>query len=1181
MDIKRKSLCFIFFIFSFFSINLNSTDLSPSQTVYVTSITYSWSSVGSNNYVAVLSTSPSFSSPISSATLSSNTTTYQSLKGNTTYYFKVKISTESDSYYSEISTLTYPSKPSSLKAIYNEQWESFAQLTIDFLNENDKDTKYQVRYSTYDDFSLYYDIYYTGVPPLPINSLLTNTTYYIKIKAIDRINRETEFSNVLSTQTLSKLPSAFSVSVFETSATFNWAPVNGTGENSSDGYELIISEKDNLDTVLYSYITPDNSENNYSFTSLNKNSTYYYMFSVLNSIKYKNSIKGTIHTLTSKPSNFSLLNYSSYSATLGWDAFPSSPLTETALGYVLEASTSANFNQIKTSATYVLSISTLTIKSLEANTTYHFRVGAINHYGDKNYSAVIETVTLSVPIDYNSVGYILNPRSITANFPSMPSDVEFLKSYGYRLDLSTTNFIGGTVYSSHTLSFEASSLTIENLRPNTTYYSRLYTFNRVLNENYYGTKKLVTPIPNISPDVNVTYYSSNTVIVNYSTTDADGYIIELSTDNYFRVINFSSKTFSNDISTLAIHTLNFDTLYYIRQGSLFEGTTIYKNASPFNIRTLTPPPSSAALDKVYISSVSANWTAVPCKGYSLEASTSSDFSVIKTSITLFDTVSSLSVTNLTPNTTYHLRVGSINSDNQRNYTYITSTPTLANFPSELPLTNHTTYSMQINWSKNSNPDDTLYLAQISSTNFTSGTTYSSYTYNNYALFDNLQSNTTYYKKITAFNRRNIPTGPISFNPVATLAFKPINLTYVFSTHTIVLNWEDPNNAPGTPYLAEISSKAFSDSIISSSTLAKSATFYNLNANTPYFIRISAINFSNIPSIYETALSTTYVEIPKITTPTFINVLLDGFTAQWDNNTNSTHTLYVVEASTTSDFSYIFKSTQTKMTLFVFPDLTYNTDYFIRVKSRGIITGNESEYLDLGSISTLYRQEQLINNQQNQIVSIPYSYGSIQVELPPYSLGSVTKVFIEPDLSPPPPVSKAGVLNPTGFAAKIWIFPVVLYNGKILVKIPYKDLPSSIDKNKLVMARYDETAKLWVPIKSYIEGNYVVGETYHFSIFQIMELLASQSLKDPKIYPNPYKPNTSLGKINFSNMPSNTEISIYSITGELIKKLKTNDGGFVQWDAKNESQRDVSSGVYLVIFKSQNGEKVIKKLAIEK
>jgi hypothetical protein len=1178
---KKINILIDFIVLSFFlSLKAYSADLTVNQTVHITSITYQWNAVGTNNYTTVLSTHSDFSYPIISETISTNSTDYLSLKGNTQYYFKVKISTKDDSAYTSVSTVTYTQTPYNIEAIYNQyQSETIAQIVINFPDENAPDTTYQIDYSSNVSYNPKNSKSYTGVPPFPVNGLLTNTTYYFKVKAFDRKSRPTNFSESFSTQTVAKTPDDFNTQIYETSSTFNWSPINGLKqENSSSGYKLLVTEDAEYKIIVSSY-NIDKDIGSQTIENLTRNTGYYYKFSVLNSIGVESFIPGSFYTLTSKPSNFKIINYSSSSVRAGWNRFPSSPPSDTALLFRLEASTTTNFINIISSITYDMSISTLSIDTLDSNTTYYFRVGAFNMAGYSNYSDILSTLTLSMPIHDSTIEYIKTPRSITAVFPKSPKYLEPLTSYGYSFEISTNNFF--SVYlSSYTPDVDDNSLTISGLRPNTTYYLRLATYNRSMVPNYSEIRKELTPLPQISPDVFVTYYSSNTVSIHYSTVDADGYVVELSPSNDFSSISYSSATYSNDISTLTITPVNSDTLYYIREGSLFPDATIYKNAEPYYIRTLSPPPSDLQIDSVNISSITMRWTPSSCKGYSLEASTSSQFTNPITSVIMNPDLSVMSVGGLKPNTTYYLRVGSINSANAKNYITSPSTPTLANFTIEKPLTRLTTYSMQINWDKNSNPDDTLYDIEISSTGFTDGIIYSSKTYNSFAYFDSLKSNSTYYKRITSLNRAMRPTGPISFTPVATLAYKPHLLTVNNSTRSINVIWDDTNNASGTPYLVEVSSTNF-ESIISSRTLMKSSTFYDLNANTPYFLRLSAINFSGIPSEYESYITTTCVEIPSISTPTFLNVLLDGFTAQWSNNYNSTHTIYSVEASTKTDFSTIFRSVDTMDTILVFPDLNYNTQYYIRIKAKGLIPNNESDYFYLGSISTLYREEQTIDNKKEEIVSIPYSYGAIQVIIPPYALGSATKVFIEPDLNPPAPKSKAGNLRPTGFAARVYIFPVVLYNGFMEVRIPFSTIPSSFDMNKLILARYDESAKLWVPIESYQENNYIVGKTYHFSTFQIMEFEESQSVEDVKIYPNPYKPNTNMGKVNFSNMPGDTDIHIYTVMGKLIKKLKANKSGFVQWDSKNSDGREVASGVYLVIFKDKNGNKVIKKLAIEK
>ncbi|MCX7905304.1 MAG: T9SS type A sorting domain-containing protein, partial [Elusimicrobiales bacterium] len=683
---------------------------------------------------------------------------------------------------------------------------------------------------------------------------------------------------------------------------------------------------------------------------------------------------------------------------------------------------------------------------------------------------------------------------------------------------------------------------------------------------------------NINPQI--LSYSSTTITIRYSTADTDGYVVEVSTEEGFpKIIEISSTTNKNQ-SQLTLYNLNTDTLYFVRAGALFSGSTKYFELQQ-PIRTLTQPPTVSDF-KIYITSANAIWSEIPnSKGYFFEASTSTLFNPKILSYTKNPQTTTLDIIELIPNTSYYFRVGSINSSNEPNYTFITETSTLANFPIETALSRLTTYSMQINYNTNSNPPDTLYLVEISSTNFLDHplSTKSSSTYNSYAYFDNLTPNTTYYKRITAYNRNMIQTGPMYFTPIATLAYKVSNLTHITSTRTITLNWQDNLNSVGTIYLAEISSTNFSTTI-SSYTLSKSATFYNLNGNTIYSARVSALNFSSIPSEYEILTTTTRVEIPAVINPTYINILLDGFSVQWSNNSNSTYTLYTIESSTHSDFSFIFRTTQTYQTSIIFGNLNFGTRYYVRVKSKGI-NNEESEYLNLGSVETLYRAEKIINHTIQNTLSIPFSYGSIEVIIPPYSVGSATRLFIEPVSLLPFESSNAANLKHVGYGAKIYIIPKVLFTGPITIKIPYSTLSPSVNLNRLVLARYDEDKKLWIPLNSYRSSNYLIGETYGLSIFAIMELIAANNIDNIKIYPNPYKPNTTPGYLTFSNLPPNTQIYIHSLSGELIKKIITNNSGIAQWDGKNMNNRDVASGMYIAIVISPDGKKIIKKIGIEK
>ena len=118
---------------------------------------------------------------------------------------------------------------------------------------------------------------------------------------------------------------------------------------------------------------------------------------------------------------------------------------------------------------------------------------------------------------------------------------------------------------------------------------------------------------------------------------------------------------------------------------------------------------------------------------------------------------------------------------------------------------------------------------------------------------------------------------------------------------------------------------------------------------------------------------------------------------------------------------------------------------------------------------------------------------------------------------------------------------------------------------------------------------VTGRTRHFSFFALFAPMAA-NLNAARAYPVPWKPgsggrfDTPAGAdgIIFDNLPDGSDIRIYTIDGQLVRKLTVNpaDLGVKVWDGLNSAGLKAASGVYLAHVRSGSKEKILK-LAVER
>jgi len=91
---------------------------------------------------------------------------------------------------------------------------------------------------------------------------------------------------------------------------------------------------------------------------------------------------------------------------------------------------------------------------------------------------------------------------------------------------------------------------------------------------------------------------------------------------------------------------------------------------------------------------------------------------------------------------------------------------------------------------------------------------------------------------------------------------------------------------------------------------------------------------------------------------------------------------------------------------------------------------------------------------------------------------------------------------------------------------------------------------------------------------------AKTIKDAYAYPVPFKPSAGHTVINFKlYSPQNVILRIYSIAGELIFEKTGITAGTYQWNAKNNQDEPVASGVYIYFLTDDTKEKKIGKIMI--
>jgi hypothetical protein len=530
-----------------------------------------------------------------------------------------------------------------------------------------------------------------------------------------------------------------------------------------------------------------------------------------------------------------------------------------------------------------------------------------------------------------------------------------LPSSGYEVDASTDqNF--GVFKSTITTNGSAITLVVDSmtsLSPNTTYYIRAG--NLYNGTTTYASLPLSTST-RTSPITNAQIYQvyATSITVNWTPLgSAAGYELDASTDNFVTWVSSISMG-GVQPSTLTVSNIWPAVTYSLRVGGVnWNGVVNYSNLGSTNTAGVVP--SNPQFQTVYASSITVSWSsASPSGGYEVDASTDSGFGAFTSSITANAGSTSLTVdsmTSLSPNTTYYIRVGNLYNGTTAYNMAIISTSTLANVPGVPSFSNVWVSSLTVSWSGSAG---SVYEMDYSTdVNFAASASTVTANAGSPDTITGLQANTTCYVRVRAQNWNGINTDYVTAS-TSTLAVVPgiPQLDTVYASN-IAAHWDPSGDHLGTRFTLAASLSSSMSPVFSSSATSggSAATVANLIPNTTYYLAVKATNNNGIDTAYSSpSVSTiTLASIPALAAQSYVSITSGSLVAQWDANSNPSGTEYFVQLSTDS-LNWSQNSGWNSGTAAPFNGLAFFTVYYAEVKARNSDL-TETGWLNLGAVRT--------------------------------------------------------------------------------------------------------------------------------------------------------------------------------------------------------------------------------------
>jgi hypothetical protein len=592
--------------------------------------------------------------------------TFTGLAVNTTYFAFIAAGNTAGSYTSYTAlgaTSTLTNSPlAAAPAFVNVGYSSFTVLW----NANGNPlavTSYTVSASTASDFNagsnpISLTTAPVSGPAATFSGLISNTSYYVRALAINHGGIATTFTTLGSTltavYTISAPPPSGFVAVMASSITATWGVVPG-----ATGYFLVASTSPSTPPAIYaSSVSLGVAATTATVFSpaLSANTTYFLFVRAdgPNATSAYAAFLGT-STLANPPSavaaTFSALTTAGF--TVAWGA-NGNPANVTA--YVAEVSTASDFNAFASSvtiSTYPAGAPSALFAGLSPNTSYYFRVQAVNSNGvGTTFTPAASTATLpTTPAASAATFSGVGVSALTVSWLSggNPADVT-----AYDVVLSTgaafPNADAGNISLATTPAGALPTASLNGLVANTAYFAYVAAVGYAGNVSAYAalgsTSTLVFAPAALSPAFSGVQNTTFTVSWSANANPADVTLYQLiaSTGSSFPNTDFLNLSLSTTPAgtppTGTFTGLAVNTTYFVYAAAVNAGgsPTAFINLGSTSTLPDAPTPAAASFGIVGYSSVTVFWSAarnpLSITTYTVQLSTASDFNAFASSVTI-------------------------------------------------------------------------------------------------------------------------------------------------------------------------------------------------------------------------------------------------------------------------------------------------------------------------------------------------------------------------------------------------------------------------------------------------------------------------------------------------------------------------------------------------------------------